>query len=157
MYKVIGVDQKEYGPIDRDQLALWIREGRANAQTLARFNDGPWKPLGEHPEFASLFAREPALAASPAPGAYPATTPLQTNTPAITGLVFSILGVICCGPIGATLGLVFSLIGLSQINQNPHQYSGKNIAVAGIVLAVVAYILFAVQLITGGFHRIFRW
>jgi hypothetical protein len=159
MYKVIGVDQKEYGPIDKDQLLQWIREGRVNAQTLARWDEGPWKPLAEHPELASLFARDPGHAAPPAAGAFPASTGLQTNPMAVTGLVFSILGVICCGPIGATLGLVFSLIGLSQINQNPHQYSGKNIAVAGIVLAVVGYLLFAIQLVTGGFRRIFdfRW
>jgi hypothetical protein len=33
MYKIIGADGKEYGPITADQLRAWIVEGRANAQT----------------------------------------------------------------------------------------------------------------------------
>jgi len=33
MYKIIGADGKEYGPIPAEQLREWIAEGRANAQT----------------------------------------------------------------------------------------------------------------------------
>jgi hypothetical protein len=54
------------------------------------------------------------------------------------------------------VALVLSAIALSQINQNPTRYSGKNLALAGIALAVVGYILFAVLLFTGLFKRTFR-
>ena len=33
MYKIIGADGKEYGPIAADALKKWIAEGRVNAQT----------------------------------------------------------------------------------------------------------------------------
>ena len=36
MYKIIGADKKEYGPVTGDQLRHWISEGRVNSQTLAR-------------------------------------------------------------------------------------------------------------------------
>lgn len=64
MYKIIGADQNEYGPIDAEQLRQWISEGRINGQTRACI-DGTqeWKPLGAFPEFSFL--------ASPAPGTAP--------------------------------------------------------------------------------------
>jgi hypothetical protein len=36
MYRIIGADQKEYGPVTQDQICQWIAEGRANAHSRAR-------------------------------------------------------------------------------------------------------------------------
>ena len=33
MYKIIGADGKEYGPIAVETLKQWLAEGRVNAQT----------------------------------------------------------------------------------------------------------------------------
>ena len=57
MYKILGSDGKEYGPVTADQLRQWVVEGRANAQTQT-FVEGAteWKPLGTLPEFAGHFA-----------------------------------------------------------------------------------------------------
>ncbi|MBU6401860.1 MAG: DUF4339 domain-containing protein [Verrucomicrobia bacterium] len=56
MYKIIGADQQEYGPISAEQLRQWITEGRANAQTRARAEGSPdWKTLAEFPEFAEVL------------------------------------------------------------------------------------------------------
>jgi hypothetical protein len=66
MFKIIGADQKEYGPVTPDQIRQWIAEGRANAQTrVQREGETEWKPLSSHAEFA------PALGAAPAPAAPP--------------------------------------------------------------------------------------
>jgi hypothetical protein len=68
MYKIIGADQKEYGPISAEQLRAWIAEGRANGQTSV-WSEGAteWKPLGSLPEFAELLAAgAPASVAAPA-------------------------------------------------------------------------------------------
>lgn len=66
MYKIIGADQKEYGPVTADQIRQWIAEGRANAQTMVRREgETEWKPLSGYPEFA------PSLGAAPAPAAPP--------------------------------------------------------------------------------------
>lgn len=58
MYKIIGADQKEYGPISADQLRQWIAQGRANANTMVQAEGGTeWKPLSAFPEFAASFTR----------------------------------------------------------------------------------------------------
>ena len=60
MYKIIGADGREYGPITADQLREWIAEGRANAQTRALAEGAAqWKPLTEYLEFAAALGRTP--------------------------------------------------------------------------------------------------
>jgi hypothetical protein len=161
MYKIVGADQKEYGPVSEEQLRQWISEGRANGQTIARFGDGPWKPLSTFPEFASLFTTATAspLMSSPPPlpiGGLASGAPPPTSGMAIGGLVCSILGLFCCGPLFSTAGLVLSVLALTQINQNPLRFSGKGVAVAGIAVALLGYALFAVLLFTGTLRRAFR-
>src|SRR5688500_15314425 len=66
MYRIIGADLKEYGPVTQDQICLWIVEGRANADSRAQSQDSvEWKPLSEFPEFAAALARKAAVAAPP--------------------------------------------------------------------------------------------
>ncbi len=166
MYKIVGADQKEYGPVTEEQMRQWIADGRANAQTLARFGDGPWKQLSTFPEFANSLgtlpppsSSIPPLSAPPPPLTSPITPgalPPATSGMAVAGLTCSILGLFCCGPIFSTLGLVFSALALSQINQNPSRYTGKNMAIAGLVLALIGYVIFAVLLISGVFGRAIR-
>ena len=57
MYKIIGADGKEYGPVNAEQLRQWLTEGRVNQQTrvLAEGNT-EWKTFGEYPEFAEATA-----------------------------------------------------------------------------------------------------
>lgn len=66
MYKIIGVDQKEYGPVTAEQLRQWISEGRVNAQTQACLEGTQeWKPLGMFPEFG--FTTSPLVGNLPSP------------------------------------------------------------------------------------------
>jgi len=70
MYKVIGADQKPYGPVTAELLRQWIAEGRINAQTSV-LPDGAtdWQPLATFPEFADALQAQtgapPAAAALP--------------------------------------------------------------------------------------------
>lgn len=156
MYRIVGADQKEYGPISADQIRQWISEGRANAQTLARFEDGPWKPLASFPEFAA------SLPAGPPPPLVGASVPLAGGPPrnngmAIAGLIFGVLGMLqCCTPVFALLGILFSCLGLYQINRNPTQESGKALAIAGIVTATLGLFLFGGLFFTGALHEMTR-
>ncbi len=68
MFTIIGGDGKEYGPVTVEQVKAWIAAGRANDQTKARREGSTeWKPLAEHPEFASSPAGAPPPVAGPAP------------------------------------------------------------------------------------------
>ncbi len=56
MYKIIGGDGQEYGPVTESELRQWIAEGRLNPQSLAKAeNDAEFRPLSTFPEFASAF------------------------------------------------------------------------------------------------------
>jgi uncharacterized membrane protein len=66
MYKIIGADGSEYGPVSIDQVRRWIAEGRADAQTKVQIEGGEWKTLSESPEFdADLAAKAVAASAPP--------------------------------------------------------------------------------------------
>jgi hypothetical protein len=65
MFKIIGADQKEYGPVSTEQLRQWVVEGRANGLTQVRKEgETDWKPLSAFPEFADVLRTAP----TPAPG-----------------------------------------------------------------------------------------
>lgn len=91
MYKIIGADQKEYGPITAEQMMEWISQGRANQGTMAMIDGGTgWKPLSQLPEFAAaLAAKNPPPALSYAP-----PSPVTNSIP--NYLVQSILVTLCC-------------------------------------------------------------
>src|SRR6185312_6094597 len=141
MYKIIGADGKEYGPITTEQLRRWIAEGRANAQTRTLLENGTdWQPLGTLPEFANVFTvtATPQGIASPAIGAV-----RKTNGFAISGLVCGIISVLCCCgfPVNI-LGIIFSMLALSQIKQRPELYEGRGLAIAGLILSIVSIFIF---------------
>jgi hypothetical protein len=68
MYKIIGGDQKEYGPVPLEGIVEWIRGNQANAQTLVQKEGGPWVPLGTLPEFAPYLPAAPGIGSPPTPG-----------------------------------------------------------------------------------------
>ena len=93
MYKIIGADGQQYGPVTAEQIRQWITEGRANAETLAQPEGGTdWKPLGQIAEFVAQF---PAATSSVPPVAG-GLRPHVPNylTPAILCTIF------CCLPFG---------------------------------------------------------
>jgi|LakMenE01Jun11ns_1017448.scaffolds.fasta_scaffold8823727_1 peptidyl-prolyl cis-trans isomerase B (cyclophilin B) len=58
--------------------------------------------------------------------------PQKTNGMAIAGFVVAL---VCCSP----LGIIFSAIGLNQIEKDPAQ-GGKGLAIAGLIIGVVGLI-----------------
>jgi serine/threonine-protein phosphatase 6 regulatory ankyrin repeat subunit B len=52
MYKIIGTDQQEYGPISEENIRQWIKEGRLNGESnIQSVGSGQWKLLRDMPEF----------------------------------------------------------------------------------------------------------
>ena len=121
-----------------------MAEGRANAQTQTLAPGATeWKPLGALPEFAGYFAPPiPSSIGPPRPGTFVAGQLLKTNSFATAGLIFGILSLtcFCCCPFNI-LGLIFSLIGLSQINRHPELYEGRGLAIAGLILSAGSLLL----------------
>jgi hypothetical protein len=155
MYKIVGGDQREYGPVTSDQLREWIASGRANGQTMASFEGSPWKPLSTFPEFADALrvAAPPPLPPGMIPGQPLAVQ--QSNNLAVWGLVLSVFG-FCCSPL-SLVGLILSAIGFSQIQKNPQAYStGTIIPILGIALGILAIILHIVVLSSGALTEIMR-
>jgi hypothetical protein len=61
MYKIIGGDQKQYGPVSTDEVRAWIAEGRLSAQSLAwAEGETDWKPLSAFPEFTDALRAKAA-------------------------------------------------------------------------------------------------
>jgi prepilin-type processing-associated H-X9-DG protein len=135
MYRIIGTDQKEYGPVTAEQLRQWIVEGRANAQSkVQREGATDWQAMGSLPEFAAWF---PAGAPPPLGGAV-AAAPAQTSGMAIASLVLGVLGF--CG-ITALVGLILGIVALVKINRSGGRLSGHGLAIAGICISALMLFL----------------
>ena len=104
MYKIIGADGKEYGPISIEQLKQWSIEGRVNALTqVAKEGTIDWRPFSSFPELAG----PPPLPPGPMPGAisgaasyapgYSSAAADEVSGPAIGLIVFAILGLLIQG------------------------------------------------------------
>ena len=127
MYKIIGADQKEYGPISADQLRQWIGEGRINAATMAQAEgDATWKPVGSIPEFASHFPSTPAappLMSAPSHGGDERPAALsKVSAPAICLMIAGSLTVAF-----SILGIILGLMGFDDMNRRafrPRQMPG---------------------------------
>lgn len=56
MYRILGADEKEYGPVSAEQVRQWITEGRVDSQTkLQAEGGGEWKRLADVPELAAAL------------------------------------------------------------------------------------------------------
>jgi len=76
-YKIIGGDQKVYGPVSEEDIRRWIAEGRLNGQSQVQPDGGPgWQALSALAEFAE--ALQAKAGASPPPLA-----PVAPTDPAI--------------------------------------------------------------------------
>ena len=117
MYRMVGKDGQQYGPVTAEQLRSWIAENRANAQTLVQA-DGTedWKPLSSCPEFAADLKPPAAWATTPPKIMSPPAANLaraSNKIPAgICGILLGSLGVhkFILGYTGA--GLIMLLITL---------------------------------------------
>ena len=144
MYKIIGADGREYGPITADQLREWIAEGRANAQTKALAEGAAqWKPLTEYPGVRA-GARPHGRRPGPAPRPISIAPTPRTNSMAMAGLVMGVLsitcGMCCCyGLPFNVLGIIFSLVALAQIRNDPQSQQGRPLAIAGLVLSALEH------------------
>ncbi len=153
MYKIIGADGKEYGPIAVEVLRQWLAEGRANGQTKVLPEGATeWKSVAEVTELAQLLGS--ALAPAPAPGPISISATPRNNSLAVAGMTLGILavtlGVCCCYGLPFSVpGIICSSIALSQIKKDPFTQQGKGLAIAGLILCILSVFLGALLLVLG--------
>jgi Domain of unknown function (DUF4190)/GYF domain 2 len=135
MYKIIGADGKEYGPITAEELRRWIEQGRVNRQTLAEQVDAPgWKPMLEFAEFAPAFGSmmgaggvvPPPLPALGAPAA-------QSTGMAVASLVLGICSLVCFGIFAGIPAIILGHMAHGHARRMPTVYGGGGMAIAGFV------------------------
>src|SRR5262245_4604771 len=112
MYKVIGSDGKEYGPVGVDQIREWLAQGRlnANSRVLAE-GTTEWKALSDFPELRNLGGGSAAGGVSPES---------QVRGPAIGLIVTAALG--CLVQVLSIFGNLFGLVQGVQA-QNAEAYA----------------------------------
>jgi len=101
LYKIIGGDGKEYGPVDAAQLRQWQAEGRVNAQTRVQAEgQTEWRALADFPDLNAPAV--PPVARPVAPVApLPKSAVPNYLVPAILTTLF------CCLPFGI-VAIVYS-------------------------------------------------
>jgi len=126
MFKILGADGREYGPVANDQIRKWIVEGRANRDTMAKQGDDvSWRPLGQFAEFADVLGIAPSLVGGTPPPAGPtamaaAVAPAPIAAPAGGAQARAQAQQLVTGPaialmVTAGLGIAVGLLGLVQI------------------------------------------
>jgi hypothetical protein len=161
MYRIIGADQNEYGPITAEQVRQWVAEGRLNGLSKIQVDgSGVWKQLRDMPEFSTLLPPPPPpiTLAAPRPPSSAGAPPV--NPLAGWALGTGIASLPCCFMlILSPVSIVLGAMALSQIRHNPNQ-GGRGAATAGIVLgcislfmAIVFWVIAVVFPDSGQFQR----
>jgi TM2 domain-containing membrane protein YozV len=133
MYRIVGKDGQQYGPVTAEQLRGWIAENRANAQTLVQ-TDGSqeWKPLGSLPEFAADL-KPPPMSAVPPPTITP---PPSTFNPRASNKLPAGL----CGILLGSLGIHKFILGYTGAGLIMLLVTVLTCGIGGLVMHVIGLV-----------------
>ncbi len=141
MYKIIGADGKEYGPVGLEQLKQWVSQGRVNPQTRVQLaGAAEWKSAAEFPELSALFSLPPGAGMAPPPLSAPAGGTPESGL-AITSFVLGLLSILCLGILAGIPAIITGHIAHNRSRRLPAQYGGSGFAIAGFVLGYVSIAL----------------
>lgn len=90
MYKIIGADGQQYGPVNLEQLRQWMAENRLRPESLVQAESSTeWKSLSSFPELAAELRATP-------PGLTPpiATPPIASNPRASNKIPAGVCGIL---------------------------------------------------------------
>jgi len=147
-YKIIGHDQKEYGPLAEDQLRRWLAEGRVNGATKVQPEGAAgWTTLSALPEFATAPIAPAVSAAGAAPG-FISQTATQTSALAIWSLVLGVLGIFTCG-LSALVGLILGIMAMGRIKDSDGKLGGNGLALAGTIISGIFILLIPIGILAG--------
>lgn len=112
MYRIIGADGKEYGPVDRDQVRQWINDVRASAETMVQpEGETGWKKLSEVPELAELLGATAVEA--PVAGAHTTYVSVEDPRQMVQGPAIGLIVTAAMGALACVLGLLMNVFGIA--------------------------------------------
>lgn len=143
-YKIIGSNLQEYSPVELEEVREWIREGRADSNTLVcEIGETQWVRLRDVSVFSGDLLKDRKDRSDRV---------IQINylVPAILCTIF------CCLPFGIA-GILFAAQANSKTQQG--DYDGANIAASRAkqmcILSFVCGILYIIYVFSSGeFQRI---
>lgn len=139
MYKILGSDQKEYGPVSADALRQWIADRRVNAQTLIKPEGAAdWTPLARFPEFSAGLG---ATGAAAAPVSAAIASDGQKTGLAITSLVLGILSYVGFCFLTGIPAIITGHIARSRATKMPASFGGGGMALAGLIMGYGSLVL----------------
>jgi len=147
MYKILGGDGKEYGPISAETLRQWMAEGRANAQTQVQPEGGTgWVALGTLPEFS---------AAAPTPASYVAAAPVAGNAAQmVSGPAIGLIVTAALGGLAQIAGILLNALGagagMAGMEGQPDAPAWANAMSGGIgIVSGIVGLIMAVVILLG--------
>jgi hypothetical protein len=142
MYKIVGTDGKEYGPVSIEQMRQWKTEGRINAQTrVQEAGTEAWKTAADFPELGCA-----PTTGIPGPGSAPPALPTGLAAQpqqglAITSFVLGLLSLVCIGPFAGIPAIICGHVAQGRARRLPAQYGGAGFALAGLIMGYVSLVL----------------
>ena len=146
-YKIIGSDLQEYSPVELEEVREWIKEGRADSNTLiCEIGEKQWVRLRDSSEFAADLSKEQGRQEGQSGG----VIHIIYLVPAILCTIF------CCLPFGIA-GILFAAQANSKTQQG--DYDGANIAASRAKQMCILSFVFGVLTIiyyfsSGEFQRL---
>lgn len=117
MYKIIGADGQQYGPVNAEQVRQWITDGRLNARSLLQPEGATeWTPLSAAAEFASDLKPPTTplgLGSAPQPFSQSYVPPVPVN-PVIAAKASSKIAAGICGILLGSLGIHKFILGYTS-------------------------------------------
>ncbi len=93
MYKMIGADGQQYGPVNAEQIRQWLAENRVRGETLIQLEGTQeWKPLRSFPELMPAQSSAPPVFGSPTPSQTPAQMAARASSKLPAGICGILLG-----------------------------------------------------------------
>jgi hypothetical protein len=154
-------DGRTFGPVSKPELDAWVREGRVTPESnLRKESDSSWRPASElYPaltEQAATAAKNPFAEAKTNPYTSPVSSgthvPRRHYQQAHRGgtiLAMGIAGIVCCNLLGIA-AWIMAATDLSAMRTGRMDPGGKGLTIAGMVLGIIATIIFAIS-IAGNF------
>ena len=142
MYKIVGADGKEYGPVGIEQMRQWTAEGRINAKTrVQQAGAAEWKTAADFPELGCAPS-----AGVPGPGSSPPPLPTgqaagQQSGLAITSFVLGLLSLLCLGFLAGIPAIICGHLARGRARRLPGMYGGAGFALAGLIMGYVSLLV----------------